>query len=73
VRAGQGITVVRVGTGVFYDLTGGDFPAVATLHNGIVLRSVQIRNPAFPFFPDSNISNLPTNLVRFDPHEGRET
>jgi outer membrane receptor protein involved in Fe transport len=64
----KGKTVVRVGTGVFYDRTGGDFPAVATLHNGIVLHSVQIRNPAFPFFPGSNISSLPTNLVRFDEH-----
>ena len=65
---GNGKTILRTGTGVFYDRTGGDFPATVKLHNGVVLHSVQIQNPSFPFTPGSNISELPTNLVEFDPH-----
>jgi hypothetical protein len=65
---GNGKTILRMGTGVFYDRTGGDFPAIVKLHDGIVLHSVQIQNPTFPLPPGSNFSNLPTNLARFEPH-----
>jgi len=65
---GKGKTILRVGTGVFYDRTGGDFPETVKLHNGVVLHSVQIQNPPFPPPANSNIGNLPTNLVRFDQH-----
>lgn len=64
---GKGNTIIRVGSGIFYDRTGGDFPATVKLHDGVVLHSVQVQNPKFPVTgvdPDS----LPTNLVRFDPH-----
>ncbi|WP_263366750.1 TonB-dependent receptor [Edaphobacter bradus] len=65
---GTGKTIVRVGTGVFYDRTGGDFPSIVKLHDGVVLHSVQIQNPSFPSSSGASGSNLPTNLVRFDPH-----
>jgi hypothetical protein len=65
---GKGKTILRTGTGVFYDRTGGDFPATVKLHDGVVLHSVQIQNPSFPLPPDSKFSDLPTNLVRFDSH-----
>lgn len=64
---GKGKTIVRTGTGVFYDRTGGDFPATVKLHDGVVLHSIQIQNPTYPA-TGSNDNNLPTNLVRFDPH-----
>jgi hypothetical protein len=65
---GNGKTIIRMGTGVFYDRTGGDFPATVKLHNGVVLHSVQIQNPSFPLPPNLDFSELPTNLVQFDPH-----
>lgn len=64
---GKGKTILRAGTGVFYDRTGGDFPSVSVLHDGVILHTIQIQNPQFPF-PGANISNLPTNLARFDPN-----
>ena len=70
---GKGKTIIRTGTGVFYDRTGGDFPATVKLHNGIVLHSVQIQNPTFPLAPHSDFSALPTNLVQFDQHIRRPT
>jgi hypothetical protein len=65
---GKGKTILRAGTGVFYDRTGGDFPATVKLHNGVVLHSVQIQNPSFPLPPNTDFGNLPTNLARFDQH-----
>jgi hypothetical protein len=63
---GKGKTILRIGTGVFYDRTGGDFPASVELHDGTVLHSIQIQNPIFPIPPDTDFSTIPTNLVRFD-------
>lgn len=62
---GKGKTILRVGTGVFYDRTGGDFPATVKLHDGAVLHSIQIQNPLFPL---TTIGDIPTNLVRFEQH-----
>lgn len=62
----KGKTVLRLGTGIFYDRTGGDFPATVKLHNGSVLHSIQIQNPDFPIAPGTNFSAVPTNLARFD-------
>jgi hypothetical protein len=62
---GKRKTIFRIGTGVFYDRTGGDFPAIVKLHNGIVLHTIQIENPSFPLQP-VNASSLPTNLAQFD-------
>lgn len=61
-------TVIRMGAGVFYDRTGGDFPATVKLHDGVVLHSVQLLNPAYPLAPGTNLAATPTNLVRFDPN-----
>jgi len=65
---GKGKTILRVGTGVFYDRTGGDSPATVKLHNGVVLHSIQIQNPSFPLTTIANVGDIPTNLVRFDEH-----
>lgn len=61
-------TVIRAGSGIFYDRTGGDFPATFKLHNGIVLRSFQVLNPGYPnpLPPGGSLTQLPTSLVRMD-------
>jgi hypothetical protein len=61
---GKGKTILRMGSGVFYDRTGGDFPATVKLHNGVVLHSVQVQNPKFPA-TGLDPTTLPTNLARF--------
>ncbi len=65
---GKGKTILRAGTGFFYDRTGGDFPANAVLHNGVILHSIQIQNPTYPVPPSTDFNSIPTNLVLFDPH-----
>jgi hypothetical protein len=62
---GKGTTILRLGTGVFYDRTGGDFPVTVKLHNGVVLRSVQIQNPAYPLPPGTSFPAVPSNITRF--------
>jgi outer membrane receptor protein involved in Fe transport len=64
----KGKTILRVGAGVFYDRTGGDFPATVKLHDGVVLHAIQIQNPTFPLPPNTDFSSIPTNLVRFSPN-----
>jgi hypothetical protein len=64
----KGKTIIRVGAGVFYDRTGGDFPATVKLHDGVVLHSVQLLNPTFPLPPGTNFAAVPSNLVRFAPN-----
>jgi hypothetical protein len=61
---GKGKTIFRTGTGIFYDRTGGDFPANVVLHDGVVLHTVQIQNPRFPVV-GSGGTTLPSNIVRF--------
>jgi len=56
---GNGKTILRVGSGVFYDRTGGDFPSIVKLHNGIVLNSMQFNNPTPP------LPTVPSNIARF--------
>ncbi|MBB5319227.1 TonB-dependent receptor [Tunturibacter empetritectus] len=65
---GKGKTIFRTGTGIFYDRTGGDFPANVVLHDGVVLHSIQIQNPTYPIPPGFDFGTIPTNLVRFAPH-----
>lgn len=62
--------VVRTGTGLFYDRTGGDFPVTYKLHNGTNLREYQVLNPTFPLplLPGQSFSGFPTNLVQLAPH-----
>ena len=38
-------TLFRVGSGIFYDRTGGDFPVTVKLHDGVTLRAVQLEIP----------------------------
>jgi len=45
---GKGKTILRVGSGVFYDRTGGDFPAIVKLHNGVVLNTIQLQDQNTP-------------------------
>jgi len=60
-----GKTIIRAGTGVFYDKTGGDFPATVRLHDGFNLRAVQLQNPTYPLPSGPELDLLPTNLARF--------
>ena len=60
-------TILRGGTGVFYDRTGGDFPTTFKLHNGFVLRSVQILKPCYPDPCSGALASQPTGLVQMDP------
>jgi hypothetical protein len=62
---GKGKTIFRAGSGVFYDRTGGDFPATVKLHNGINLYSLQIQNPSFPLSTAPGPGSVPTSLVQF--------
>lgn len=64
----KGKTILRAGAGIFYDRTGGDFPATVKLHDGVVLHSIQIQNPTSLLPPNTNFSSTPTNLVRFSPN-----
>jgi hypothetical protein len=64
---GKAKTIIRAGAGLFYDRTGGDFPATAVLHNGSVLDAVQLQNPTYPIATNSTFSAVPTNIVRFAP------
>lgn len=59
-------TVIRTGTGLFYDRTGGDYPGTFKVHNGTVLHSVQVLHPGYPAALPAgvSVSDLPTSLVR---------
>ncbi|MDP9050890.1 MAG: TonB-dependent receptor [Acidobacteriota bacterium] len=61
---GKGRTVLRLGSGVFYDRTGGDFPATFKLHNGLVLDSVLLQNPTSQQLASGTFSAVPSNVVR---------
>jgi Carboxypeptidase regulatory-like domain len=65
---GKGKTILRTGAGVFYDRTGGDFPATVVLHNGAALRTIQILNPPYPHTVGLSDASIPPSIVRFDPH-----
>src|SRR6266702_2588961 len=60
----KGKTILRAGVGIFYDRTGGDYPATFKLHNGVVLDSVQLQNPTYPLAPGTTLSVAPSNIVR---------
>ena len=64
---GKGKTIFRGGSGFFYDRTGGDNPMVAVLHDGVILRTVQLQNVTYPVATPVDFSTLPTNITRFDP------
>ena len=64
---GKGKTIMRLGSGVFYNRTGGDFPSTVTLHNGVVLDSIQLQNPSYPLAPGESFTSAPSNLVIFSP------
>ncbi len=61
---GKGKTILRLGAGVFYDRTGGDFPATFKLHNGLVLDSVQLLDPTAQQLASGAFSSIPSNIVR---------
>jgi len=63
-------TVLRGGSGLFYDRTGATPMADLKRYNGVVLRSYTILNPGYPnpLPPDIPPSSLPTNLVQLAPN-----
>jgi len=63
-------TIMRAGFGIFFDRTGGDFPATFKIHNGVVLRSFQVLNPGYPdpLPPGDSLTELPSNVVRTPPN-----
>ena len=61
---GKGKTILRTGVGIFYDRTGGDFPATVKLHDGVTLHTTQIQNPTYPN-PGTNLPAIPSNIARF--------
>ena len=63
----KGKTILRFGSGVFYDRTGGDFPATVKLHDGINLRQIQIQNPVLPVGVPTQTTSFPSNITRFSP------
>jgi hypothetical protein len=65
---GNGRTILRAGSGVFYDFTGGDFPATVGLHDGVTLRQVQVQNPTFPLPSGAALDAFPTNIAQFSPN-----
>jgi hypothetical protein len=66
--SGKGKTILRAGSGIFYDRTGGDFPATFKLHDGLVLDTVQLQNPTAQQLQQlgagASFSALPSNVVR---------
>jgi outer membrane receptor protein involved in Fe transport len=65
---GKGKTVLRFGSGVFYDRTGGDFPATFKLHNGLALDSVLLQNPTSQQLASGTFSAVASNVVREEPN-----
>lgn len=63
-------TVLRVGSGIFFDRTGGDFPGTFKVHNGQVLKTFQVLNPGYPnpLLPGQSLSALPSSIVRTPPN-----
>jgi hypothetical protein len=61
---GKAKTILRLGAGVFYDRTGGDFPSIFKLHNGLVLDTVELLNPTTPQLASGTFSAVPSNIVR---------
>ncbi|WP_419805378.1 TonB-dependent receptor domain-containing protein [Terriglobus sp.] len=62
--------VIRAGTGIFFDRTGGDFPVTYKLHNGVNLRQYQLLNPLFPrpLPAGQTFHEFPTNLAQLAPN-----
>jgi hypothetical protein len=58
-------TVFRLGSGVFYDRTGGDFPATVKLHDGVQLHAIQLQNPQGPTPTGAAFYAIPTNIASF--------
>jgi hypothetical protein len=63
-------TVLRGGSGLFYDRTGATPMADLKRYNGVVLRSYTVLNPGYPNPLPTGIppSSLPTNLVQLAPN-----
>jgi hypothetical protein len=61
----KGKTILRLGSGVFYDRTGGDFPSTVKLHDGVQLHAIQLQNPQGPTPTGAAFYAIPTNIARF--------
>jgi outer membrane receptor protein involved in Fe transport len=60
---GKGKTILRLGAGVFYDRTGGDFPSIFKLHNGLVLDTAELLNPTAQQLAAGTFSAIPSTTV----------
>lgn len=61
-------TVLRTGSGIFYDRSGAQPMADLKRYNGAILRSLTLLNPSYPAPYPSNVdlNNFPTNLVQLE-------
>jgi hypothetical protein len=64
----KGKTVLRGGTGFFFDRTGPAPIADVLLFNGSRLKRFILENPTYPV-TDAQIANLPTGVVTLDPRQ----
>lgn len=62
-------TILRAGSGIFYDRLGSGEIRDTLLLNGLRLKEVLIDNPSFPdaFAAAGSVEELPASVVRFDP------
>jgi hypothetical protein len=58
-------TILRAGSGLFFDRSGAQPMADLKRYNGIILQSFTLLNPSYPApYPPGADASLPTNLVR---------
>ncbi|GGG83696.1 TonB-dependent receptor [Edaphobacter dinghuensis] len=62
-------TVLRMGSGIFYDRSGAQPMGDLKRYNGVILRSLTLLNPSYPtpYAADVALNSFPTNLVQLEP------
>jgi Carboxypeptidase regulatory-like domain/TonB dependent receptor len=59
-------SVLRAGTGLFYDRSGAQSMADLSRYNGVIVRSFTLLNPTYPtaYPANTDLATIPTNLVQ---------